>query len=153
MSMDRQQADALVRELGVALGMPDLALDEAGTAVIAIGEGDAIVSVGFAQSAGTIELMICLDKIALTVPVMLEVLGANFAWIGSNGATFAIDGVSQALVLMRRCRAPDCANGGLFNAFGSLVATAEAWSERLVQSTSQPTEQAGTSIPAGMVRA
>jgi hypothetical protein len=156
--MTRGQADARVRELGERIGLPELALDEGGTAVIVIGQGGTvqggtIVSVGFAQSTGTLDLMICLDSVEPSLEVALEVLGANFAWMDTDGATFAIDPVSQALVLQHRCQAADATDGGLFAAFAALIETAEAWSERLSQAASHAEESPRTAAPAGMVRA
>jgi Tir chaperone protein (CesT) family len=151
-NMDRQQADLLVRELGQRLGLPELALDDGGAALIGI-EGGPIVTIGYAVSTGTLELMTSLDKATLSPSVMRQALAANFAWTGTGGAAFAFDAISEALVLQRRCSMADAANGGLFAAMESLVAMAEGWSERLARSEAEQQEPSRTEIPAGMVRA
>lgn len=150
--MDRQQADLLVSDLGRQLGLPEFRLDEEATAIIAVGDMT-IVMVGYHAAQGTIELMVCLDEIALTGPVLRDALAANFAWAGSEGATFAIDPAADALVLQRRCSAAEAADGGLFAAFEALVAAAETWSQRLATSAS---DRAGADEPMaaeGMLRA
>jgi hypothetical protein len=154
--MDRQQADKLVRELGERLGLPELALEPNGVILVSIGGGETIVTVGHSESRGTLDLMICLDTINVSTRVMLDVLAANFAWTGTEGGTFAIDPVSRMLVLQRRCDDAGIANGGLFAAFETLVATAEAWRSRLPQAMKKQNDDSETSnaaIPAGMVRA
>jgi hypothetical protein len=153
--MDKQQAGLRVRELGERLGLPDFALDDSNTAMIAIADGP-IVTVGYAAAGGTLELMICLDAVALTPSVMHDALGANFAGLHTAGGAFAIDPASRALVLRRRCGDADAANGGLFAALEALVAAAEAWQRRLMSGDDMPSgrqDTSATAIPTGMVRA
>ena len=147
--MDRERASIVVRELGTHIGSPDLGLDESNTAVIALDKGPAM-TVGFSAVTGTLELMIYLDHIPLSAPVMLAVLSANFVCGATEGAVFAVTG--DVLVLQRSCNDTDAANGGFVAAAESLVATASAWSERLA-AIAAPSEPGPAHVPAGMVRA
>jgi Tir chaperone protein (CesT) family len=154
--MDRKQANALIQELGERVGLPQLSLDDAGTALVAIDDGAVIVTFGHNAKAGTIEMMTCLDEIAPSGEVLLEALSANFAWFGTNGATFAVDPNSDALVLQRRCNSADVANGGLFAALEALVASAAVWSKRLTQAAATPVQESvvpTSSMMSGMLRA
>jgi hypothetical protein len=154
--MDKRQADALIHELGERMGLPNLALDAAGTALIAIDDGVVIVTLGYNTTAGTIEMMTCLDDIPPSGTVLMDALSANFAWIGTNGASFAVDPGSDALVLQRSCNAADVANGGLFTALEALVRSAEAWSRRLARPAPQSADDRELSISplmGGMLRA
>ena len=151
--MDRQQADLLVSALGQQLGLPELKLDEEATAIVVVGS-QTIVMIGYHAQRGTIELAACLDEVALTGPALRDALAANFAWVGSEGATFAIDPRADALVLQRRCTAAQSADGGLFTAFEALVESAETWTKRLASSTAdRPAEPAGAMPLGGMMRA
>lgn len=153
--MDRDQAGQRIRELGERLGIADLALDDGNTARLAIQDGPT-VNVGYAAASGTLELMICLDAIAVTPSIMNDVLGANFAWRRSGGGAFAIDEASQALVLQRRCTDAEAVDGGLFAALEALVAAAEAWQRRIMGVDGDPPggqATGATVIPNGMVRA
>jgi hypothetical protein len=147
--MDRQQVESAVRDLGARLGLPDLALDEEATTLVL--SGDILVTLGHNAGAGTIELMACLDTVALSVPVMIEALSANFAWQGAQGANFAIVPGSESLVLRAHSTAEQAAGDGLLHALDALVTAAKTWSERLAPSalasnaplTEQDTDKSG----------
>lgn len=131
--MDRQQADALVGELAAALGIPDLALDEHGSATFGIGEEQVIVSLGYNAGAGTIDLMACLDEIVPTTAQLAAMLAANFGWLATQGAAFAtVPGTGEA-VLQRRCAAEQLLAGGLARQVEGLADLVPVWTERLRQ--------------------
>lgn len=134
--MDRTQADGLVAALGGQLGIPELGLDEDGVATLVlegggVDDGDAgmVLSLGHSPRAGTLDLMVCLDGTAPAGVQLAEVLTANFAWQATEGACFALEPSSGALVLQRRCTAED--GPRLREIAEGLVAAAEAWAGRL----------------------
>lgn len=135
--MDRTQADALIGELGGQLGIPELALDGDGIATLVLeggGDGDGgdagmVLSLGHSSRAGTLDLMVCLDGTVPAGAQLAEVLTANFAWQATDGACFALEPSSGALVLQRRCTAED--GPRLRDLAEGLVAAAEAWAGRL----------------------
>ena len=129
--MDRDRAAALVAELGTRLGIPGLALDERGSATLAIDDGAVIVTLGHNPGAGTIDLMVCLDEVEPSGAQLGRLLAANFGWTATEGAAFALEPASGALVLQRRCSADELGRRGLPNILEGFVATAEAWAERL----------------------
>ncbi len=129
--MDRGRAEALVAELGQQLGIKGLALDRRGSCTLAIDDGAVIVTVGHNARTGSIDLMICLDEVEPSGTQLARVLAANFGWLDTAGATFALEPGSGALVLQRRCIGPELDHGGLHPVLAGLVATAEAWSRRL----------------------
>ncbi len=129
--MDRTRAEALVAELGQQLGIEGLVLDERGTCTLAINEGAVIVTLGHNPRTGSIDLMACLDEVEPSTTQLVRVLGANFGWLETAGATFALEPGSGALVLQGRCLGPALDHGGLRRAVETLVATADGWSRRL----------------------
>ena len=155
--MDRSQADALVSELGEQLGIAGLALDESGSCTLAIDDGAVVLSLGHNPGASSIDLMICLDDIDTTRLQLRRVLLANFGWLTTAGASFALEPMSGALVLQRRCTAADLGHGGLRAVVESLVGSAEGWSKRLAaladsDGAGRPPEPEGVRFAAGMVR-
>jgi hypothetical protein len=129
--MDQGQAKTLVAELGARLGIEGLALDERGGATIAIDDGEVIVSLGYNPGAGTIDLMACLDEVEPSGAQLGRLLAANFGWTVTEGAAFALEPASGALVLQRRCSADEISRRGLSNILEGFVATAAAWAKRL----------------------
>ena len=132
--MDRDRAAALVAELGTRLGIPGLALDERGSATLAIDDGAVIVTLGHNPGAGTIDLMVCLDEVEPSGAQLGRLLAANFGWAVTEGAAFALEPASGALVLQRRCSADEIGRRGLPNIIEGFVATAAAWAKRLAAS-------------------
>lgn len=132
--MDRATADRLVAEFGARLGVPELALDDTGTCTFAVGAGAMLPTIGFNARTGSIDLMICLDEVVPAPDQLGQLLAANFAWLGSAGACFAIEPGSGALVLQRRCTAGDLAEG-LYPLLAGLVAAAEYWGALLAGAT------------------
>jgi hypothetical protein len=55
--VERSQADALITELGEAIGIAGLALDDSGTCTLFIDDGAVIASLGHNAVAKTIDLM------------------------------------------------------------------------------------------------
>jgi hypothetical protein len=129
--MDSARAEALVAELGQQLGIEALALDKRGTCTLAIDEGALIVTLGHNARTGSIDLMVCLDEVEPSGLQLVRILGANFGWLETAGATFALEPGSGALVLQRRCLGQELEHGGLRRAVEALVATADGWSRRL----------------------
>lgn len=147
--MDRGQAEALVTELGTQLGIPGLALDERGSATLAIDEGAVIVTLGHNPRAGAIDLMVCLDEIEPSGAQLGRLLVANFGWTATDGAAFALEPASGALVLQRRCFADELGRRGLRQILEGFVGTAEAWAKRLfVAASGTAGEDAGAFNPA-----
>ena len=147
--MDRDQATVFLREFGAHIGIPELAFDDEGTALIVIDNGP-IVTMGHSAHTGTLELMVCLDEVIVTLPVMREALSANFMAAGTSHIVFAVTG--NTLVLQRSCSEVEAADGGFIAAVEALVRTADAWSERLI-ALGTPSASEAPHVPAGMMRA
>ncbi len=145
--MDAGQANVLVAELGRQLGIADLALDEGATCTLFVDDGAVIVSFGFNKTAQAIDLMICLDAVEPATAPLALLLRANFSWLGSRGATFAIEPASGALVLQRRVAGNAVHVAELRQALEELVAAADAWAKRLAAETAAAGE-APASAPA-----
>ena len=133
--MDRDQVDTLVTRLGEGLGIPDLALDDAGTCTLVIDNGAVIVNLGHNSGAGALDLMTCLDRVEPSSPNLMQLLGANLGWRATGGATFAVEPTSGAVMLQRRLTANDATDEGLKSALESLIAAAEVWTARLTGHT------------------
>ena len=133
-AMDKAQAEAAVGELSQRLGISGVSLGEAGNCLLAIDDGAVLVHLGYNPGAASIDLMLCLDEIRPSPADLARLMTANFAWIGTDGATFALEPQTGALVVARRCNASDIVNHGLQRALESLVGVAEAWSKRLARS-------------------
>ena len=153
--MDKAQAQAAVGDLARELGMADASLGEAGHCLLAIDDGAVLVHLGYNPSAGAIDLMICLDEVTPSPADVARLMTANFAWVESAGATFALEPQSGALVVARRCNAADIGNSGLRRALEALVEVAETWSKRLANSSAvEPTSRTDIGDHAtGMIRA
>jgi hypothetical protein len=151
--MDRAQAEALVTELGQQLGIESLALDARGSCTLAIDEEAVIVTIGHKARTGTIDLMICLDEIEATGARLVRVLGANFAWLGTGGATFALEPGSGALILQRRLVDQELQHGGLGRALQSLVAMAETWTRQLatIKDAGPADDEVGPALDPGRI--
>lgn len=154
--MERATADRLVAEFGARLGVPDLKLDESGTCTFALGEGEILPTIGYNAGSRTIDLMICLDGVVPGATQLSDLMAANFAWLGSAGACFAIEPGSGALVLQHRCGTEELGEG-LYPLVAGLVAAAEHWGARLAEGEpSEPAEPAAVGPHtgfSGMLRA
>src|SRR5436190_22926273 len=100
--MDRGQADIVVADLARHLGIAGLALDESGMGILALDESGVIVGFGYNPNAGTLDLMICLDKVEPSPARSLAALRANFGWSGEGCETLAVDPSTGAFILQRR---------------------------------------------------
>lgn len=134
--MDRQQVEALIAELGRQLGIREFALDDDGVATLTLDEGGTIVSLGHAPHAGTLDLMICLDEVVPAGAAVAEAFAANFGWGVGDGACFALEPTSGALVLQRRCTVED--GPRLRDILEGMVLSAEAWARRLAPREREP---------------
>jgi hypothetical protein len=130
--MDRAAADLHVAELGKRLGMPGLALGEDGMCILSIDDGVLLPTIGYNQRTGTLDVMICMDEAVPSGRQLYRLLAANFAWTRSEGATFAVEPGSGALVVQRRCGPDDLAHG-LMPVLEGLTALATHWTKHLTE--------------------
>jgi hypothetical protein len=130
--MDRAAADLHVAELGKRLGMPGLALGEDGMCILSIDNGVLLPTIGYNQRTGTLDVMICMDEAVPSGRQLYRLLAANFAWTRSEGATFAVEPGSGALVVQRRCGPDDLAHG-LMPVLEGLTALATYWTKHLTE--------------------
>ena len=129
--MERAQADILMAELGDRLGVPAMALDADGMALLSI-DGDAVVvGVRYDQQSGAIDLRAGLDDMVPSPARLGRALSANFSWQLTGGAILALDAATGRLELRRRCSGADLDSGRLNEALEDLVADAVAWSKAL----------------------
>ena len=145
--MDRDQVNVLISRLGEGLAIPDLALDEAGTCTLVIDNGAVIVNLGHNRSAGALDLMTCLDRVELSAPNLMQLLGANLGWRATGGATFAVEPTSGAVMLQRRLTAGEVNEEGLKSALESLVVAAEVWTRRLTGDMAAASDGAQPAYP------
>lgn len=129
--IDRTQADILIAELAQHLGISALKLTEEGTCTLVIDDGALIVSLGHNQRVGTVDLMICLDDVEPSAGCLNKAMRANFGWLGAEGASFAIESSSGALVLQRRCHESELGHGALPKILERFVEYARGWSRLL----------------------
>lgn len=152
--MDRAAADLHVAELGARLGMPGLALGEDGMCILSIDDGALLPTIGYNPRAGTLDVMICMDDAVPSGRQLHRLLAANFAWTRSEGATFAVEPASGALVVQRRCGPDDLARG-LMPVLEGLTALAAHWAKHLGEAEPaepQPFASLQTSPMGGMIR-
>jgi hypothetical protein len=131
--MDRGQADVLVSDLAKAMGIAELALDENGMGILSIEDGAIIVSIGYNQGAGSLDLMSCLDSVDPTPARIAAALAANFDNDIPGGAKLAAEPTTGAIVLQRRCAGTDLGPEGLPAVVSQFVDQAEAWTKRLLE--------------------
>ena len=153
--MDRGQADILVQDLAKALGIPTLALDDAGMCILALEEDPdrVIVSIGHNVGAGSLDLMCCLDSVDPSPRRNAEALIANAGASPGTAVTLAAEPKTGAYVVQRRYFGPDFGDGGLPAAVVSFVDDALAWAKRLNEIADEPEAYEVTSFPAGNLRA
>lgn len=150
--MERTEADRLVAELGDRLGIAGLKLDGSGTCTLFIDEGKFIPTLGHNPGAGSIDMMVCIDDLVPNAAQLSSLMAANFGW--TDGACFAVEPSSGALVVQRRCT-PHQLGNGLLPHLEALIGVAEAASTRLrriVPATDLDDEGIGA-LPGGMLRA
>lgn len=138
--MDRAAADRHVAELGERLGLPDLALGEDGMCILSIEDGALLPTIGHNARTGTLDLMICMDEAVPSGRQLYRLLAANFAWTQSEGATFAVEPASGALVVQRRCTADDIGQGGLMPVLEGLATLAARWAGQVADDEALATE-------------
>lgn len=136
--MNREQADSLIRQLGTAIGMTELALDDAGMCLLAL-EDDTVITIGYDITSKQLILMSPLDAVEPTELVLRNMLIANFLWHGTEGATLALNPGGRVALLQRAV--PDTVDvPGLQAAFEAFALQARKWNLAL-------TEQMAVEIP------
>jgi hypothetical protein len=144
--MTREQADTLIRQLGTAIGMAELALDAGGTCLLAL-DDDTIVSIGYDVTSERLIMMSPLDAVEPTAAVLHQLLVANFLWHETAGATWALSPGGEAAVLQSAI--PDQIDiPGLQAAFEAFAVQARNWNLALAApgataATAAPTPAAG----------
>ncbi len=129
--MERRQADILIGDLATQLGIPTLALDENNMCMLAIDDAQQTVSIAYDPTAGSFNLVTCLDAIAPSPARIALALAANFERPSAGGASLAIEPSSGTFVLQRRWLTPDLGVGGLPGALLAFLDEAGAWTGRL----------------------
>ena len=127
--MERGQADIIVADLARETGIADLALDAEGFGIVAF--DSCIIAIGYNKTAGSLDLMTCLDRVTPSAARAVEAMRANFRWSGPGCETLAVDPASGAFVLQRRYVGPELLDGGLPGAVRELLAQAGRWTTRL----------------------
>lgn len=140
--MNRAQADAHITRLGEALGLGGLALDDQGLCLLALDGGALLIKMGYQQQSGSINLMVCLDKVVPTPVQMADLLTAHFGWAHVDTGVFAIEPGTGALVLQRRC-GDDELGAGLYSIIDAMVNVAERWRDILATGASPLAQSQG----------
>lgn len=139
--MNREQADSLIRQLGTAIGMTELALDDAGMCLLAL-EDDTVITIGYDITSEQLILMSPLDAVEPTERVLRNMLIANFLWHGTEGATLALNPSGQVALLQRAV--PDAIDvPGLQAAFEAFASQARTWNLALTEQTAVEIPSAG----------
>lgn len=128
--MDRSQANAHIAQLGQVLGLSDLALDEEGVCMLALGDDELFVTLGL-DALGGLRLMICLDDVVPEGGQLAELMAENFSPARTEGGVFALLPETGALVLHRRCGEDEFKAGGLADVVAGLARVARHWRARL----------------------
>jgi hypothetical protein len=152
--LDRGQANVIVADLARETGIADLALDADGFGIVAF--DSTIVGIGYNQTAGSLDLMTCLDDVEPSPARAVAAMRANFRWSGPGCETLAVDPKSGAFVLQRRYVGPDLVDGGLPGAMRELLAQAGRWTRTLNAIADRAAADASDedqAMPAGMLRA
>lgn len=126
--MQREQADQLINQLGLATDLP-LALDEAGTCLLAL-DDDSVVSFGYEPNRERLVLFAPLERIEPSEAVMRTMLSANFLWYASDGATFALNPGGD-VALLHLALPDDIDVPGLQTAFEAFVKQVQFWNQHL----------------------
>jgi hypothetical protein len=129
--IDGAQAGTLLGELGEQLGLGALTFDEQHRCTVEVEGGAISIDLTFSPSVSAIDLMVDLGEVGLSPARLEALLAANFCGLGADGAAFALDPLSGALVLQRRFVEDELVPGGLRTAFEQLVHHARAWPERI----------------------
>lgn len=127
----REQAEALIAQLGEMAGLPDLALDAGGACTLAVPEPGLALSILHEGGDGPLTLLVTLPDLEPGPDLLLGLLEANFLWQGTNGATFALEPVSGTVSLGRRLEEGADAPA-LAEAADALLTTAVAWRAELL---------------------
>src|SRR4029078_12626064 len=125
--MDRGQADIVVADLARETGIADLALDAEGFGIVAF--DSPIIAIGYNKTAGSLDLMTCLDRVTPSAARAGEAGRAKFRCSGPGCETLAVDPASGAFVLQRRYVGPELLDGGLPRAAREVAGAARRWAE------------------------
>ncbi len=128
----RNEADRLITILGGSLGIEDLALDEAGYAVLVFDE-TIVVNLEF-DPVGERMLFYCfLAELPEEPPasVFKVALAANLLWHGTQGATLALEEHGNGLVLCHAEALASCGDHHLEDVLDGFVQTVENWQKRV----------------------
>ncbi|MEM7504770.1 MAG: type III secretion system chaperone [Pseudomonadota bacterium] len=129
--MEREQAQAVVREVGTMIGIPDLELDESGACSLSINEERLRVSI-LHDADGSLTIIATLQGVEPTEAVLRGSMEANYLWLGTSGATFCLNGDNDKVTLVQS--ASDAADPQTLMArLESLVEMAEAWQDEFAE--------------------
>ncbi|MBL6080016.1 type III secretion system chaperone [Belnapia sp. T18] len=126
--MTRDECAAHVTQLGEALGIGTLILDEDGLCILAVSDGGLIPTIGWNANGRTLDVMICLDLEPKDSELRM-LMAENFAWDAAAGAVFALEPQTGALVIQRRCTSTDLEHG-LLPVLDILIDLAESCTAR-----------------------
>ena len=152
----RNEADRLVAILGGSLGLEDLALDEAGYAVLVFDE-NIVVNLEF-DPVGERMLFYCfLAELPEEPPASLfkEALAANLLWHGTQGATLAFEESGNGLTLCHAEALASCGDHHLEDVLDDFVQTSEDWQKKvadLLAETAPPPSSGGDDVAPGGIR-
>ena len=115
--------EILFAELGKQIGIESLAFDEEGSCTLAFDE-DLVVT--FLAANDDLYAVCYVADLPEDKHKAIDLLNANFAWKGTQGATYAIEPGSNRVVLCRQWDASSLQIGQLVNDLEALVNVAEA---------------------------
>ena len=127
----RNKADQLVATLGGTLGIDDLALDEAGYALLVF-DGTIVVNMEL-DPVGERMLFYCfLTQLPEEPPASLlkEALAANLLWHGTQGATLALEEYGNGLTLCHAEALAPLDDNRLEDVLDVFVQTASDWQKK-----------------------
>ena len=127
--MDNHQTIQLIHELGSQIGLPDLELDEDGACYLTFDDVLLCLQADEDFSHLTVYAPIVDLPAEGRETVLLELLGANFFWKGSAGATFAYSTGAEKVILQIRLALPSLTLPDLASALESFVNQCEHWTK------------------------
>ncbi|NJN48094.1 MAG: type III secretion system chaperone [Candidatus Competibacteraceae bacterium] len=130
--MSKSHMQHLTDELGDAIGLPDLALDEKDFVCI-VSEDGVVLNLDYFEDEDTLVMYTTVGEIPDDKRLKLyqEMLRANFFWETTAGATLCLDPEIDLALLMANVTVADMSLPQLMNILDHFTKLAWAWSDRI----------------------
>ncbi|MEO1017081.1 MAG: type III secretion system chaperone [Pseudomonadota bacterium] len=132
--MDRDDVQKLLADFGRTIGLDSLSLDDTGRLTLRIDDAFT-VDIEHDDEEDIILLAAELTRLGAEPERerLLELLRGNLFFDATEGATLALDGTDNLVVLQRTMRLEGLVVGEIARVLEIFIATAETWKDRLAQ--------------------